>query len=418
VRAEVVALDLCSPVPDAGGGSVARLSEALSAFGLELASLTHVRANERDLEDSLRQSFVRSHLVIITGGIIRGSAYSSSRGSEDIAKKTLSRLLDRRLILQPMLLKRLEEGYRARCIDIPNGFERSALLPYGSMPVLDNTGEPFGFYLEHGGRYIMFVPVLSEDIGTAIPDEITAHLSRRVRVQQLESSRVIRSFGLEEQKVAEHLKDVSGKDITLTLFSSLEGVDIRVSARSELKERADTLLDETCARVAGVLDDYCYATGGTKMEETVANLLTGKKLTISTAESCTGGLVAKRLTDVPGSTAFMERGVVTYSNRSKVDLLGVSEKTLAEHGAVSRETAQEMAEGMRWNSGTDLAISITGIAGPAGGTPAKPVGLVYIGFATQDGATVRGFNFPGGREEVRFSTSQRALDIVRRYLLS
>lgn len=418
MRAEVVALDLCSPVPDAGGGSVARLADALAGFGLELAALTHIRAHERDLEDILGQSLRRSHLVIITGGVVRGFSYSSSRGGEDLVKKTLSRLLDRRLILQPELLKRLENAYNTRRVTVPSGFEKSALLPQGSVGVPDSTGEPFGFYLEHGGRYIMFVPALSEDVGAALPVELAGLLTRKSRAWMVESSRVVRTFGLEEYKVAEIIKDVNGKDISLTLFGSPEGVDIRVSAKAELKDKADAALDDACTKLMGILDDYCYATGSTKMEETVARLLTGKKLTISTAESCTGGLIAKRLTDVSGSSVYMERGVVTYSNRAKVDLLGVPERTLEEHGAVSRETAQEMAQGMRWNSGTDLALSVTGVAGPTGGTPAKPVGLVYIGFATQDGVTVRGFNFPGDREEVRFQTSQRALDIVRRYLLS
>jgi nicotinamide-nucleotide amidase len=166
------------------------------------------------------------------------------------------------------------------------------------------------------------------------------------------------------------------------------------------------------------LGDYCYGLGSNGMEHSVAVLLIEKKLTIATAESCTGGLIAKRLTDVPGSSAYMERGVVTYSNRAKVELLGVPSNVIEEHGAVSRETAEAMAEGMRWNANSDLALSVTGIAGPTGGTPEKPVGLVYIGLATPVGVTVKGYNFAGDRSEIRYATSQKALDIVRRYLLS
>jgi len=151
------------------------------------------------------------------------------------------------------------------------------------------------------------------------------------------------------------------------------------------------------------------------IEETVARLLTDRGLTIGTAESCTGGLLAKRLTDVAGSTTYMDRGVVTYSNRSKVELLGVPETIIVEHGAVSPETARAMAEGIRRISGTDIGISITGIAGPGGGSPEKPVGLVYIGLATADGVTVQRFVFPGDRAEVRLATSSAALEMIREY---
>jgi len=152
------------------------------------------------------------------------------------------------------------------------------------------------------------------------------------------------------------------------------------------------------------------------LEESVARLLTARGLTISTAESCTGGLLAKRLTDVSGSSLYMDRGVITYSNRSKQELLGVPEKTLIDHGAVSAETAAAMAEGIRRLSGTGIGISITGIAGPTGGTPEKPVGLVYIGLATPDGVTVDKYNFPGERAAVRQTTSDAALEMIRKYL--
>jgi len=405
MKAEIIAVDLCSP--SAGDvDRIASLAERLSGAGIELVSLTHVRPSERDLEEFLNQSLKRSRLVIITGG------------GRDMAKKTLSRLLDKRLILQGELLKQVEEHYASTGETPPPGYEKAALMPHGARAVLTGTPGPPGFYIEQKGRHILYLPRLQPETAGALPDELVEQLGTVARPRRWRQSRVLRCYGLDEPRITELFKELPGRELSVSVFSGPDGVDVKLTAVSPTLNSARDALEEATGRAAALLGDYCYATGDTGMEETVARLLTEKKLTIATAESCTGGLIAKRLTDVPGSTAYMERGVVTYSNLSKVELLGVSDATLQAHGAVSRETAQEMAEGMRWNSKTDLGLSVTGIAGPTGGTPEKPVGLVYIGMATADGVTVKVCNFKGSRAEIRYATSQRALDLVRRYLLS
>ncbi len=407
MKAEIIAIDLCSPSGGAGMDPVGRLADRLSAAGLELVSLTHVRPSERDLEDFLNQALKRSRLAIITGG------------GEDLAKKTLSRLLDRRLILQNEILKQVEEIYAKTGETPPVGYEKAALMPYGAKAVLGGPGAaPSGFFLEQNGRYILYLASLPKDISAGLPEELMEHLGSMARPRRWRRSKIFRSYGLDEPKVAELLKGAFGRDCAVSLYSGLDGVDVKLTASSHTAKSAASLLDEAGGKVASMLGDFCYATGDTRLEEAVAGLLAGKKLTIATAESCTGGLIAKRLTDISGSSAYMERGVVTYSNQSKVELLGVKKATLAAHGAVSRETAEEMAEGIRWNAKSDLGISVTGIAGPTGGTKDKPVGLVYIGMATSEGVSVKQCNFPGDRDAVRYATSQRALDMVRRYLLS
>jgi nicotinamide-nucleotide amidase len=418
MRAEVIALGLTSPdaasVPAAASG----ISEGLAELGIELGSITIVRARDREIEEAFKHALKRSHLVIITGGRATGQTPVTGSEREDLAKKILSRLLDRRLVLQSELLKKIEDAYRARSLETPVAFEKMALLPHGAKALEDRQGSPSGFYMEHAGRYILYLPGMVKDLKAALPGEITAYILARNKLRRWERHRVIRTYGLEESKVKEALKGLAGKEAGFDFYSSPEGVDARVHVIAEMEDKAWSLLEETCLKVTSTLGDHCYGMGSDGMEMVVARLLTEKKLTISTAESCTGGLVAKRLTDVPGSSAYMERGVVTYSNQSKEELLNVPARTIAEQGAVSKETAQAMAEGIRWSAKTDLGLSVTGIAGPTGGTAAKPIGLVYIGLATPTGVTVKGYNFPGGREAIRFASSQRALDMVRRYLLS
>jgi competence/damage-inducible protein CinA-like protein len=406
MKAEIIAVDLCSPSSGGAASRMAMLAERLSSAGVELVSLTHVRPNERDLEEFINQGLKRSRFVIITGG------------GRDMAKKTLSRLLDKRLILQGELLKQFEERYTATGETPPPGYEKAALMPHGARAVLAGASGPPGFYMEQKGRHILYLPQLPMDISDALPDELVTHLGTVARPKRWRQAVVLRCYGLDESRVSELLKDMHGRDMAVSVFPVPDGVDVGLTSVSPTLNTARETLKEAAERAAALLGDFCYATGDTGMEETVARLLTDKKLTIALAESCTGGLIAKRLTDVPGSTAYMERGVVSYSNLSKVELLGVSDATLQAHGAVSRETAQEMAEGIRWNAKTDLGLSVTGIAGPTGGTPEKPVGLVYIGMATADGVSIKACNFNGGREEIRYATSQRALDLVRRYLLS
>jgi len=418
MRAEVITIGLTSPgvaatVPAAATG----IADDLSELGLELGSISIVRAREREVEEALKHALKRSHLVIISGGRTAGSMLSGGAEREDLAKKILSRLLDKRLVLQGDLVKKIDAAYRARNIETPGAFEKMALIPQGARVLEDRQGMPAGFYMENAGRYILYLPGLSSGIREVMPGELAAVLLARNKLRRWERHRVVRTYGLDEAKVRESLKELSGKDVSFDLHPSPEGVDVRVHAGAETEDKAAALLNDTLLRLTTVLGDYCYGTDGEGMEEVVARLLTEKKLTVATAESCTGGLLAKRLTDVPGSSAYMERGVVTYSNQSKQELLSVPAKTISGQGAVSKETAQAMAEGIRWNAKTDLGVSVTGIAGPTGGTPAKPVGLVYIGLATPAGVTVKGYNFPGGRDAIRFATSQRALDLVRRYLL-
>jgi len=205
--------------------------------------------------------------------------------------------------------------------------------------------------------------------------------------------------------------------ISATILASLGQIELHLSACCASRGVAETALDKAVERVKSVLGLHVYSTDGRPMEEVLGAMLVERGLTIGVAESCTGGLILTRLTDVSGSSRYVERGVVTYSNASKVELLGVPETLIAAHGAVSEAVASAMAEGIKSRARVDIGVGVTGIAGPDGGTPEKPVGTVAVAAVSAAGNRVRTFRFVGGREMVKFQASQAALDMVRRMLL-
>jgi len=205
--------------------------------------------------------------------------------------------------------------------------------------------------------------------------------------------------------------------IRTTILAMPGQIELHLAVRAESGEQALVVLDEATFEIAAALGPVLFATDNRRLEEVVGAMLRERGLRIATAESCTGGLVASRLTDVPGSSDYVERGAVCYSNRAKTEMLGVPEAMIHEHGAVSEPVAVAMARGIRDRAGTDLGVGITGIAGPTGGTPTKPVGTVVVAVAWAGGERVRTLWFPGEREQVKYHSSQAALDMVRRHLL-
>ena len=235
--------------------------------------------------------------------------------------------------------------------------------------------------------------------------------------------RVIKITGRSESHTEEAVQPLYAEwtraaiPISVTILASLGQIELHLSACCASRADADAALDDAVERVKAVMGTHVYSTDGRALEEVLGAMLAERALTIGVAESCTGGLILSRLTDVPGSSRYVERGVVAYSNASKVELLGVPEEMIKEHGAVSEPVATAMADGIRSRAKVDIGVGVTGIAGPDGGTADKPVGTVSIATALPPGGRVRTFRFVGGREMVKFQASQAALDMVRRMLL-
>jgi nicotinamide-nucleotide amidase len=296
------------------------------------------------------------------------------------------------------------------------------MVPAGARVLENSNGTAPGLWIEDGDRIVLLLPGPPRELKPMMTAVAEGPLRRRAAGQPL-VRRVIKITGRSESHTEEAVQPLYAEwaraaiPISVTILASLGQIELHLSACCASRAAVEAALDEAVERVKAVMGLHVYSTDGRALEEVLGAMLAERKLTIAVAESCTGGLIMSRLTDVPGSSRYVERGVVSYSNASKVELLGVPEALIAAHGAVSDPVAAAMAEGVRSRSKVDIGIGVTGIAGPDGGTPEKPVGTVSIAAVTPGGSRVRTFRFVGGREMVKFQASQAALDMIRRMLL-
>ncbi|HZB45417.1 MAG TPA: CinA family nicotinamide mononucleotide deamidase-related protein, partial [Pyrinomonadaceae bacterium] len=326
--------------------------------------------------------------------------------------------LSRRLTLDERVLEDIRAKFLHWGRKMPEINARQAMVLEGAT-VLDNpNGTAPGLYVEHEGRVVALLPGPPRELKPMFDGAVLPRLAARagdVRVVR----RVLRVTGMGESAVDERIAPVYRQyenPQTTILFTNSE-IEIHLTAQGKNEQEAELLLDGLAGQIEERLGDAVFAFRGERMEEVVGLRLAVAGFTLATAESCTGGLVAERLTEIPGSSHYFMEGVVTYSNESKTRLLGVPAELIEEHGAVSAEVAEAMAEGVKRRAGVDFGLSVTGIAGPGGGTDAKPVGLVYIALADDAHTEHRRLMLPGDRHLVRWRSSQAALDLLRRRLI-
>jgi nicotinamide-nucleotide amidase len=387
------------------------LAEGLSRLGILLHYKSVVGDREEDLEEALRSALDRSQLILTTGGL--------GPTIDDLTRKVVSRVMKRRLVfreeLVPEILKKASRG-SARP---PKSLERQALFPSRSVIVPNPLGTAPGFLISEGGKIIVSLPGVPREMRRMFEETVGPYLSRSVKTAQTLLMRRLLTTGLAESAVDERLRDLfrPRKKATLGLSARPTGVDVLVWVRAGSADEGIRILDEVEDAVRERLGSVVYGVDQQTLEEIVGGLLQKSKLTLSVAESCTGGLLTHRLTNIPGSSTFFERGIVCYSNSSKSEWLGVPQEVLEKHGAVSAETARIMAEEIRSRARTDIGLAITGIAGPTGGSAEKPVGLVYTALSHASGLEEKAFQFKGEREAVKAQAAQTALDVLRRHLL-
>ena len=379
------------------------VTAALAAAGVGLESRTVVDEDETALERSLTPSAPLT--IIVTG-------------PTDIARRVLARATGTRLVLNDKMLAALEELHRRRDRPLPRRDERLALLPQGATVWATVDGEP-GWMLDTDAAAWVVLPRggLTAATTTLLTDVARAHAGRGAAA----AMRTLKTAGVSLADVEERLAPwlgpaESGSDASVSVATVDGEVSIRLRARGVSPEAAAQTLAALEERIAEVLGEDCYGRDGETLEQAVGRRLLARGFTLALAESCTGGLVGHRLTNIPGSSAFFERGMVVYSNRAKEELLGVPSEVLRVHGAVSRPCAEAMVRGACARSGAQCGLAITGIAGPDGGTPTKPVGTVFIGVAVAGAVEARQFRFAGGRSSVKWQSSQMALDMLRRRL--
>ena len=387
------------------------LAEELLDIGIETVFKTIVGDDEKDMEDAVRTARERVDVILVTGGI--------GPTEDDITRKALARVLKKRLVLSDDALKAVKAVFKAKGKEYPAANDRQALIPAGARLLRNPVGVAPGFTLVEDGKFVAVLPGVPAEMQAMFLEGLRPALEEHFGGKAVIRRKVLHTCGLSESKVNELIQDIlKQKRPAMGLTARDTGVDIRIVAHEGSGARSRSTMERIEAEVRKKLGDAIYGVDGQDMEEVVGALLTQRKRTLAVAESCTGGLISGRITNIAGSSAYFERGVVVYSNAAKTELLGVPADLIERYGAVSREVAKAMAQGMRERAKTDLGLAVTGIAGPSGGTPEKPVGLVYIALATIDGVTVSEDRFLGTRSQVRQRTAQMAMDMVRRYLIA
>jgi nicotinamide-nucleotide amidase len=382
------------------------------SLGLEPARITIVGDREEALADALRDG-LGADLCITSGGL--GPTH------DDRTVEMLGRITGRPLAVDATLAAEIEtisrtiaERLRRPYAEFESGVRKQASVPEGARS-LGLAGTAPGLVLEHDGCVVVVLPGPPGELRRLWTSAVEAEAVRRVlALATPPGRRVLRFFGVSESAVAQALAGAGGDG---------DGVEATICARDfeihvdlVIEPGAEARAEELADRLAGALDRYLFSRDEQPVEEIVLGLCRARGLTLATAESCTGGLVAARLTDVPGSSDAFLGGIVAYADAVKRAELGVSAEVLERHGAVSAETAAAMAVGARERLGADVAVSVTGVAGPGGGTPEKPVGLVYVHAAGPDGERAADFSFPGDRGAVRRRATVTALHLVRRLL--
>jgi len=380
----------------------------LTACGLKVRRITSVGDNYPMVSEALKRAVENSRFVIVTGGL--GST------QDDKTSEIVAKAFNRPLCLDKDMCRLIEQHVRELGIELSPSLEKMAWMPDGSR-LLSPEGHACGFCLVEKGVRLYFLPGVPEQMRYLLDNVVIPELLSLWPTESVQS-RFVKVFGLREPHLAEIFKKIEDKtgEVVLGFYPHFPEIHITLSLRGEDKDAVSDELDRVEAEICDLLGAYVFAKGDETMEDVVGRLLRGKGLTLSVAESCTGGLIGHRITNVSGSSDYFQGGVICYSNSAKVKLLGVMETTLTQHGAVSDSTAREMASGVRQALGADLGLAVTGIAGPTGGTESKPVGTVFVGLASESEVFSRGYRFWGDRNQVKAQSATMALDWIRRYV--
>ena len=388
----------------------AYIAPRLAEIGLHVTYKTSVGDDLPRMEEVILRGLKRADIVIATGGL--------GPTDDDITKRAICRVFRRNLVFHEDILEDIKKRFEARGIKMPAINQNQALLPQGATFLTNKTGSALGIVIEEDGKIFASMPGVPREMRMMLDDELIPLLKSKVKSDFIKVIK-LRTTGIMESSLAEkYISPLKIPDnIKFAYLPSYRGVDLRIISTGGTEEAAAEPAEKLAATIREKAGKYIYGEGEITLEETIGNLLRERKQTLATAESCTAGLLAGRITDIPGSSDYFDRGVVTYSNRSKTELLGVPEETIEKYGAVSKETAEAMALGIRRKAGVDYGVSVTGIAGPAGGTEEKPVGTVFIAVASADGVVSRKFSMARDREINRRRSVYAALEMLRRTIL-
>ena len=383
------------------------LTDKLNSLGIEVRFKTIVGDDSERLAQALRAALGRSGLIILTGGL--------GPTEDDVNRPVVAEVLNRPLREVPEIRRRIENRFARFGRTMSENNLRQTLVPEGAEWLENKNGTAPGLWIEQDGILIILLPGPPRELEAMFESACLPRLAGLVPPQCLRN-RVYKAVGLAESEVDSRLAPIykNYTNPSTTILATPGAIEVHLRARAASEAEADALLGELGDKIEAALGDYLFSSGGESLEEVVGMYLVLRRKTLAVAESCTGGLLAERLTRVPGSSNYFLGGAVCYSNELKTRLAGVPQKLIEEQGAVSKPVAQALAEGIRRRTSASMGIGITGIAGPGGGTAEKPVGLVFIALADERSTQVREFRFPGDRERIRHWATQAALEIIRR----
>ncbi|MDD4844035.1 MAG: competence/damage-inducible protein A [Anaerotignum sp.] len=409
MRAEILSVGTELLLGDILNTNAQYLAKELAALGIELYYQTVVGDNPKRLEETLYHAFSRADLVITTGGL--------GPTDDDLTKETAVKYFDEPLVLDEKALEQIQVIFDRMGKEMTENNRKQAFVPENNGVVMYNAnGTAPGIIIEKDGKIIIMLPGPPKEVVPMFENQAKPFLARKQEYTFI--SRVLRVASVGESAMEAMVKDLIDAQINPTIAPYAKDGEalLRITAKAKDEAEANRLIDPVATALKERLGKSVYAEGETNMETEVAKLLVAQKKTIAVAESCTGGEISSQLVRFPGISEVFLEGCVTYSNEAKMKSLGVSEETLAKFGAVSKETAIEMAEGIAKAAGAQIGIATTGIAGPDGGSKDKPVGLVYIGLYNNGIVEAKEFHFAGNRNKVRERATFQALDWLRRKL--
>ena len=409
LKAEIIAVGTELLLGETVNTNAQYIARELANLGIDTYYQSVVGDNVERLLKAYKIAFDRADLVITTGGL--------GPTKDDITKEVAARFLNKKMVPHEESLKAIQEFFAKRGLSVNDGNRKQGYFPEGSIILPNLVGTAPACIIEDKDVKLILLPGPPRENIPLFETHIIPYL-QKYRDKAF-VSKTLNVTGIGEGQMEEMIMDIieNQTNPTVAPYSKARAITIRIAASAPTREEAEKLITPVENQIRDRLGIYVYGEGNISLEAVVAELLIEKGLTIATAESCTGGLLSARLVNYPGiSSVFME-GIISYSNQSKVRLLGVKPETLGKYGAVSEEVAKEMAEGVRRIAGTDIGVSITGVAGPDGGTETHPVGLAYIGICINGVTKIKKINTSGSRSRIRNRLANTALDLIRREIL-
>ena len=384
------------------------ISQKLSSIGIKTSEQLSIPDTQDVIISSIKKSLRATDIVVLSGGL--------GPTVDDITLECISRALGRKLIFDAKVANHIKAHFKKRRLGMPKNNLRQALVPESAEYILNNIGTAPGLIIPVKGKVLVALPGVPFELYPMFEKTVLPYLKKKFQSDKIMRSRVIRLTGLAESKVNEKIEDIlkiSG-NVQMGIYPHPEEITVKITVTEKSKKKAAAIIKKIEKRIKSRLGNYIFGYDDDKLEEVAGRLLLKEKRTLAIAESCTGGLLANRITDVPGSSKYFLMGVVTYSNESKDKILSIPQETIKKYGAVSKQVAGLMAKNVRLLANAGIGIGITGIAGPTGETNKKPVGLVYIALSTKKKTICKEFHFLGQREIIKYKTTQAALDMIRR----